>query len=69
MAVTPEEFREHLAAWKPCPLREAAIPAALAERNRQLLALRLASPKRSVAPQHDVDGLGLFDTVRQPSLF
>lgn len=42
---------------------------ASAERDRQLLALKLASPNRPAAPQHDVDGLALFDTARQPSLF
>lgn len=43
--------------------------AAQADRNAQLVKLKLASPKRAAAPQHDVDGLALFDTARQPSLF
>lgn len=39
-------------------------------RQRDLVALRLASPLRPVAGRTaDVDGLALFDVVRQPSLF
>ena len=37
-------------------------------RDRQLVALKAASPMRPLTPQSDVDGLGLFDVVRQPSL-
>lgn len=43
---------------------------AIAERNRQLVELRAASPLRPAAGRaDDVDGLALFDAARQPSLF
>lgn len=38
-------------------------------RERQIVALKAASPLRSAAAQHDVDGLALFDQPRQPALF
>lgn len=40
-----------------------------AGRDRQLVELAAASPKRSAKPQDDIDGLALFDFARQPSLF
>lgn len=40
----------------------------LRERAAQLVQLKLASPNRSAARQHDVDGLALFDIARQPRL-
>lgn len=40
------------------------------ECKAQLIRLRAAAPMRSKGrPTHDVDGLGLFDHARQPSLF
>jgi len=42
-----------------------------ADRQRQLIALRLASPMRPAADRTaaPVDGLGLFDQDRSPALF
>ena len=53
---------EEICGWRP------QGPSWKRDRDRQLIALRAVSPKRSSAPQADVDGLALFDTVRQPSL-
>ena len=39
-----------------------------ADRAAQLVALRAASPLRSATAQQAVDGLALFDRVRQPAL-
>lgn len=38
-------------------------------RAAELALLKVASPLRAAAAQHDVDGLALFDVARQPSLF
>lgn len=45
-------------------------PVTEAERNKLLVELAAASPMRGKAwvDQHDVDGLGLFDTVRSPTM-
>jgi hypothetical protein len=39
------------------------------DRTRQLAELKAAAPLRSCKAQDDVDGLALFDQVRQPALF
>lgn len=39
-----------------------------AERERQILALRAASPMRGRAGQHDASDLGLFRAANEPSL-
>ena len=45
------------------------LPSEHAQRAAQLVQLRLASPMRPPAGRtHDVDGLALFDTARQPRL-
>ena len=45
-------------------------PPADAARERQLIELRAAAPLRPVPGRTDpIDGLALFDVVRQPSLF
>lgn len=56
-----------------CALNE-ALGGAIAtdteiERTRQLLELRANAPLRKPREQHDVDGLGLFDAHRSPTLF
>lgn len=52
------------------PLRTLIIGKAQAESDRQLAQLRATSPLRPAdGLTHDVDGLGLFDHARQPSLF
>lgn len=51
-------------------LRAGSAVAAQSTNTAQIVALRAASPLRSKARAvHDVDGLGLFDHARQPSLF
>ena len=42
---------------------------ATTERDRALIQLRAAAPLRRPSGQHDVDGLGLFDAHRSPTLF
>ena len=39
-----------------------------AERERQLIALRAASPMRGRAGQHDASDLGLFRAANEPTL-
>jgi hypothetical protein len=43
-------------------------PAQEADRERSILALRLASPKRSTAEQHDTSELALFQHANEPRL-
>lgn len=38
------------------------------EQQKQWAALKAQAPLRSTAPQHDLDGLTLFDAVRSPSM-
>lgn len=44
-------------------------PAAEAQRAAEIARARAASPKRSMQPQKDTMGLGLFAAYAEPSLF
>ena len=53
----------------PAPWGEAlASVRADSERGAQIAALRAAAPLRRPVAQADVDGLGLFDAVRSPTM-
>lgn len=44
-------------------------PRPMTDRDRQLVALQLASPKRARAPQHDTSDCPLFVAANEPRLF